>query len=195
MSLKSWWEKYEPYIGIGSFIIGITGLFLWFMTWENRSTKWTFYFGIGAIVFLLFWVIRWCFRFKGVNKYVFLRWHQNRLAKREKLWAKRMREACSKMRDCQRKIEKKQEEIKTVWMQLLDGNEISKAQKRQKIANSFLENTDETHQAAMERRIRVLVWLINYDQLDINKSPYSTVRDKYIPHQIFLRDDSDIYFR
>ena len=80
-------------------------------------------------------------------------------------------------------------------MQLLDGDEISKAQKRQKIANSFLENTDETHQAAMERRIRVLVWLINYDQLDINKSPYRTVRDKYIPRQIILRKDSDILFR
>ena len=87
------------------------------------------------------------------------------------------------MMDCQRKIEKKQEEIETVWMKLLDGNEISKAQKRQKIANNFLESTDETHQAAMERRIRVLVWLINYDQLDINKSPYRTVRDKYIPYQ------------
>ena len=195
MSLKSWWEKYEPYIGIGSLIISVIGLGPWLMTWQNRSTKWTFYLGIGAIVFLLFWVIRWFFRFMGVNKYVFLRWRQNRLAKREKLWAKRMREACSKMMDYQRKIEKKQEEIKTVWMQLLDGNEISKAQKRQKIANSFLESVDETHEAALERRIRVLIWLINYDQLDLDKNPYRVIRDKYIPHQIILRDDSDISFR
>ncbi len=195
MSLKSWWEKYEPHVGISSLIIGVIGLGLWFLTWENRSTKWAFYLGIGAIVFLLFWVIRWFFRFMKVNKYVFLTWRQNRFAKREKLWAKRMREACSKMMDCQRKIEKKQKERKTVWMQLLDGNEISRAQKLQKIANNFLESADETHEAAMERRIRVLVWLINYDQLDINKGPYRTVRDKYIPHQIRLREDSDIYFR
>ena len=195
MSLKSWWEKYEPYIGIGSLIISVIGLGPWLMTWQNRSTKWTFYLGIGAIVFLLFWVIRWFFRFMGVNKYVFLTWRQNRLTKREKLWAKRMREACSKMMNYQQKIEKKQKERETIWMQLLDGNEISKAQKRQKIANNFLESADETHEAAMERRIRVLVWLINYDQLDINKNPYRAIRDKYIPYQIHLRDDSDIYFR
>ena len=97
--------------------------------------------------------------------------------------------------DYQREIEKKQKERETVWMQLLDGNEISKAQKRQKIANGFLESTQETHEAALRRRIRVLIWLINYDQLDINKDPYRAIRDKYIPHQIFLRDDSDICFR
>ncbi|MCY4552810.1 MAG: hypothetical protein OXC79_03975 [Candidatus Poribacteria bacterium] len=195
MSLKSWWEKYEPHVGISSFIIAAIGLALWFITWENRSTKWIFYIVIVAIAFLLFWVIRWCFRFMGVNKYVFLTWRQNRFAKREKLYATKMRKAYSKMRDCQRKIEKKQEEIKTVWRQLLDGNEISKAQKRQEIANRFLESADETHEAAMKRRIRVLIWLINSDQLDINKNPYRAIRDEYIPDQIILRDDSDIYFR
>ena len=86
MSLKSWWEKYEPHVGIGSFIIGIIGLGLWFMTWENRITQWTFYFGIGAIALFLFWVVRRFFRFMGVNKYVFLTWRQNRFAKREKLY-------------------------------------------------------------------------------------------------------------
>lgn len=72
MSLKSWWEKYEPYIGISSLIASIIGLGLWFITWENRITKWNFYIGIGAVVLLLSWVIRWFFRFMGVNKYVFL---------------------------------------------------------------------------------------------------------------------------
>ena len=195
MSLKSWWEKYEPYIGIGSLIISVIGLGPWLMTWQNRSTKWTFYLGIGAIVFLLFWVIRWFFRFMGVNKYVFLRWQQNRFAKQEKLYATKMRKAYSKMRDCEHKIEKKQKEIETVWMRLLDRNEISKARKRQEIANRFLESVNEAHDAALERRIRVLIWLINSDQLDINKNPYKTIRDKYIPDRIILRDDSDIYFR
>ena len=130
MLLKSWWEKYEPHVGISSLIIGIIALTLAFMAGENRITRWTFYLVIAAIAFLLLWVIRWFFRFMGVNKYVFLTWRQNRFAKREKLWAKRMRESCSKMMDCQRKVEKKQEERETIWMQLLDGNEISKAQKR-----------------------------------------------------------------
>ena len=192
MSLKSWWEKYEPYVGISSLIVGIIGL--GYIMWENRNTKSKFYIIVGVVILLLFWIIRWYFRFRTMNKYVFLTWRQNRFAKREKLWAKRMREACSKMMDCQRNIEKKQEERETVWMQLLDGND-EIGQKRQEIANNFLESTNETHEAAMERRIRVLVWLINYDQLDINKSPYRTVRDKYIPRQIILRDDSDIYFR
>ena len=107
----------------------------------------------------------------------------------------KMRKAYSKMMDYQRKIEKKQEERKTIWKQLLEGNEISKAQKRQKIANRFLESTEETHEAALKRRIQVLIWLINDDQLDINKRPYRTIRDQCIPDQIRLRDDSDIYFR
>lgn len=195
MSLKSWWEKYEPYIGISSLIVGIIGLGPRFMTWGNLSNKWTFYFGIGAIVLFLFWVIRWFFRFMGVNKYVFLTWRQNRFAKREKLYATKMREAFSKMKDYQSKIEKKQKERETLWMELLDGNEISNAKKRQNIANKFLESADEAHEAAMKRRIRVLIWLINCDQLDINKNPYRNIRDRYIPHQIILRDDSDIYFR
>lgn len=203
MSLKSWWEKYEPYVGLGSLIIALGSLIIvifglgpWSMTWENRSTKWAFYILIGVVVLLLFWIIRWCFRFKRMNKYVFLTWRQNRFAKREKVYAAKMREAFSKMTDYQRKVEEKQKERGKVWMELLDnGGEISKAQKRQKIANKFLENANEAHEAAMKRRIRVLIWLINYDQLDINKNPYRDIRDKYIPHQIHLREDSDIYFR
>ncbi len=166
------------------------------MTWENRSAKWTFYIVISVVVFFLFWVIRWCFRFKRANKYVLLRWRQNRFAKRERLYAAKMREACAKMMDYQRKMEEKQKEIETVWMELLDnGDKMDKVIKRQKIANRFSESPEETHQAALERRIRVLIWLINYDQLDINKNPYKAIRDKYIPYQIHLRDDSDIYFR
>ena len=206
MSLKSWWKKYEPHVGISSLIIGISSLIIgviglgpWFMTTGKiAALSGLFIYVLVRLCSFSFGSLDGFFRertFMEVNKYVFLTWRQNRFAKREKLWAKRMRETCSKMMDCQRKIEKKQEERETVWMQLLDGNEISKAQKRQKIANNFLESTNETHEAAMERRIRVLVWLINYDQLDINKSPYRTVRDKYIPHQIHLREDSDIYFR
>ena len=201
MSLKSWWEKYEPYVGISGLIVGIsglivgiTGLGLWFMPWENRNAKWAFYIIIGVIILLLFWIIRWCFRFKKMNKYVFLTWQQQKYAKQEKLNAEKMREAFSKMHDYQRKIEKKQEERGKVWMEFISSEE-GKAAKRQKIANRFLESAEETHEIALKRRIRVLIWLINYDQLDINKSSYRTIRDKYIPHQIILRDDSDIYFR
>ena len=194
MSLKSWWEKYEPYIGIGSFIVGIVAL--GYMMWETRSTKSEFYIIVSVVVLLLFWIIRWYFRFRRMNKYVFLTWQQKKFAKREKSHAEKMREAFSKMHDYERKVEEKQKEREKVWMELLDnGGEISKAKKRQKIANSFLEGADEAHEAAIKRRIRVLIWLINSDQLDINKNPYRDIRDKYIPHQIHLRENSDIYFR
>ena len=195
MSLKSWWEKYEPYVGIVS-LIGIIQPILVFAAWINRGNRLVFYIIIGVIVLLFVLIMRWCLRFRRVNKYVFLTWRQNRFAKQEKLYATKMREAFSKMMDYQRKMEKKQEERETIWMELLDNaGEISKAQKRQKIANGLLESAQETHEAALKRRIRVLIWLINYDQLDINKNSYRDIRDKYIPHQIILRDDSDIYFR
>ncbi len=73
--------------------------------------------------------------------------------------------------------------------------QISRAQKRQRIANRFFESANETHEAALVRRIRGLIWLINQDQLDLNENPYRAIRDKYIHHQIHLRDDSGIYFR
>ncbi len=195
MSLKSWWKKYQSFATAVAPTATILSPILMFLAWMNRGNKLFFFIIIGVFILLLVLSITWGYRFRKMNKYLFLTWQQKKFAKREKSHAERMREACSKMMDYQRKIEKKQEEIKTVWMQLLDGNEISKAQKRQKIANSFLESVDETHEAAMVRRIRVLVWLINYDQLDINKNPYKAIRDEYIPHQIHLKDDSDIYFR
>lgn len=81
-------------------------------------------------------------------------------------------------------------------MELLGkGGEIGKAKKRQKIANKFLENANETHETALKRRIQVLVWLINCDQLDLDENPYKAIRDEYIPRLIILREDSDIYFR
>ena len=195
MSLKSWWEKYEPYVGIVS-LIGIIQPILVFAAWINRGNRLVFYIIIGVIVLFLVLIMRWCLRFRGMNKYVFLTWRQNRFAKQEKLCATKMREAFSKMTDYQKKIERKQEERRELWMELLGkGGKISKAKKRQKIANRFLESADETHETALKRRIQVLVWLINYDQLDLDENPYKSIRNKCIPHQIILREDSDIYFR
>lgn len=195
MSLKFWWEKYQPYVGIIS-LIGVIEPILGVIAWMNRDNKLVFWIIIGVIILFLLWIIVWCFRFRKVNKYVFLTWQLNKFAKQEKLWAEYMRDAFSKMYDYQSKMEKKHKEREDIWMELLgNGGKIGKAKKRQKIANRLLESAEETHEMALKRRIRVLIWLINYDQLDIDNNPYRDIRDKYIPHQIILRDDSDIYFR
>ena len=192
MSLKSSWEKYQSFVTTIAPTATIISLILGVIVWINRDNKLFFFIIIGVIVLLLVLIITWCYRFRRMNKYVFLTWQQKKFAQQEKLCAEKMREAYSKMIDYQNKIKSKQGEREKVWMELLDsGGEISKAKKRQKIANRFLESADETHEAAMERRIRVLIWLINSDQLDLDENPYRAIRDKYIPHQIFLRKDRD----
>ncbi len=200
MSPKSLLDKYQSFVKAIAPTATVISLFipiiLMFVAWSNRGNKLFFFIIIGMVVSLLVLIISWCYRFRRVNKYVCLTWRQDRFAKREKLHATKMRGAFSKMIDYQSKIENMQKARETIWNELLDNpGEISRAQIRQRIANRFLESADETHEAALKRRIRVLVWLINYDQLDINRNPYKEIRDKYIPQQIILRKDSDIYFR
>ena len=194
MSRKSLLEKYQSFVKAVAPTATVIMPILAFIAWINRGNKLVFFVIFGVIVLLLALIISWCYRFRRMNKYVYLTWQQKKFAKKEKLWAEKMRKACSKMLDYQGMIDKKWEERKAIWNELLsNGGEISKAQKQQRIANRFLESADETHEAAMKMRIRVLVWLINYDQLDISKNPYKVVRDRHIPHELHLRDDSDIY--
>ena len=196
MSFKSWWEKYQSFAATVAPTATIISLIVMFLAWMNRGNKLLFFIIIGVFIFFLVLSITWAYRFRKINTYVFLAWQQKKFAKREKLHAEKMREAFSKMMDYQEKIGRKGKERETLWMELLGkGGELSKAKKRQNIANKFLENARETHETALKRRIQVLVWLINCDQLDLDENPYKDIRDKYIPCLLHLREDSDIYFR